>query len=207
MAWGADGVQEGGKGNKGKRKCERVNRPTKPTLNRKIAVRPRRVKPVNKNTNSSGKGTRRALHLIGRITNLPEPIVRYALRVKPLGAGLAAGVARNCKVMLHRLHQFKTRLSRYKMLRQAGANTAMLVHTGGLAALMHGYMALGVAPSVLLQQRRAINAAAAPSSGLGGQELDIALVIADGSLKGKADPAFVAHSDVIVHWAKAIWNS
>ena len=32
-------------------------------------------------------------------------------------------------------------------------------------------------------------------------------MIADGSLKGKADPAFVAHSDVIVHWAKAIWNS
>ena len=59
---------------------------------------------------------------------------------------------------------------------------------------------------MLLQQRRAINAAAAPSSGLGGQELDIALMIADGSLMGKADPAFIAHSDVIVHWAKAIWN-
>ena len=143
---GAGGVQEGSKGNKGKRKCERVNRPTKPTLNRKVAVRPRRVKPVNKNTNSSGKGTRRALHLIGRITNLPKPIVRYALRVKSLGAGLAAGVARNSTVMLHRLRQFKSRLSRYKMLRQAGVNTAMLVRTGGLAALMHGYMALGVPP-------------------------------------------------------------
>ena len=32
-------------------------------------------------------------------------------------------------------------------------------------------------------------------------------MIADGSLKGKAGPAFIAHSDVIVHWAKAIWNN
>ena len=119
---------------------------------------------------------------------------------------MAAGVARNSKVMMNRLRQFKARLPRYRMLKLAGVNTAMLVRTGGTAALMHGYMALGVPPSVLLQQRRAVNAATAPISGLGGQELDLALMVADGSPKGKADAAFAAHTDVLQHWAKAIWN-
>ena len=138
---GAGGVQEGSKGNKGKLKCKRADRLAKPLLHRKAAFRPRRVRPVNRSTNSCGKDTRRALHLIGRIVNLPKPIVRYTLRVKSLGAGLAPGVARNCTVMLHRLRLFQSRLSRFKMLRQAGVNTAMLVRTGGLAALMYGYMA------------------------------------------------------------------
>ena len=32
------------------------------------------------------------------------------------------------------------------------------------------------------------------------------MMIADGSKKGKADPAFPAHTDVTTHWAQAIWN-
>ena len=71
---------------------------------------------------------------------------------------------------------------------------------------MHGYPALGVAPSVLLHQRRAIATAAAPTSGIRGQELEVAMMIADGSKRGTADPAFVAHTDVVSHWAQAVWN-
>ena len=60
---------------------------------------------------------------------------------------------------------------------------------------------------MLLSQRRAATAAAAPGSGFGGQDLEIAMMIADGKVKGKADPAFAAHADVVGHWAKAVWNS
>ena len=45
-----------------------------------------------------------------------------------------------------------------------------------------------------------------PAYGLGGQELGIALMLADGSKKGKTDPAFAAHTDVVSHGAQAIWN-
>ena len=72
--------------------------------------------------------------------------------------------------------------------------------------MRHGYHTLGVAPSVLLHIRRAVCSAAALAGGFGGQELDIAMMIADGSKKGKADPAFEAHTDVIAHWAHAVWN-
>ena len=51
-----------------------------------------------------------------------------------------------------------------------------------------------------------MGSATAPTSGFGGQELEAAMMIADGSAKGKADPAFDAHTDVIVHWAQSIWN-
>ena len=33
-----------------------------------------------------------------------------------------------------------------------------------------------------------------------------AMMIADGSRKGKADQAFPAHTDVAQHWAQAVWN-
>ena len=56
------------------------------------------------------------------------------------------------------------------------------------------------------QQRRAVNSAAAPAYGLGRPELDIALMLADGSKKGEADLAFAAHTGVISHWAQAGWN-
>ena len=34
----------------------------------------------------------------------------------------------------------------------------------------------------------------------------MAMMLADGTKKGKADPAFAAHVDVVQHWAQAIWN-
>ena len=57
---------------------------------------------------------------------------------------------------------------------------------------------------MLLQQRRAVLAAAAPKGGLGGQELEVALMITDGTKTGRADPAFPAHMDVMQHWAQAV---
>ena len=128
------------------------------------------------------------------------------LRVKSLGVGLAAGVARNTQVMQARLKNFTKRIPRFKMLKRAGVDTAMLVRTGGLAALMHGFGSSGVSPSVLLHQRRAVQSATAPKSGLGGQEMEVAMMIADGTKTGRADPAFPAHIDVVQHWAQAIWN-
>ena len=210
MAWVLAGANRGG-GTFKRSKKQPSRNDTNPALS--VRYRPRRHNPIASNPRSSGrvKWQKAVPHSRNGYSampplNLPKPVVRYALRVKSLGAGLAAGVARNNKVMQHRLKQFKSRLPRYRMLRQAGVDTAMLVRTGGVAALMHGYMAIGVAPSMLLQQRRTASAAAAPSSGLGGQELDLSLALADGSLKGKAGPAFVAHSDVLLHWATAVWN-
>ena len=71
---------------------------------------------------------------------------------------------------------------------------------------MHGSQAAGVAPTTLLRQRRAIASATSPTSGFGGQELDAAMMIADGSAKGMADPVCVAHFGPMWHWAMAVWN-
>ena len=109
-------------------------------------------------------------------------------------------------VMQTRLKQFRKRLPRFRSLRRVGVNTAAVVRTGGVAALMHGYAGLGVSPTMLMHQRRAVMAAAAPKNGLGGQQMEVALMLADGSKKGRADPAFHAHIDVVQHWAQAIWN-
>ena len=49
-------------------------------------------------------------------------------------------------------------------------------------------------------------AAAAPASGAGGQNVDLALIMADGSTNGRTDPAFPAHALPIGFWAMAVWN-
>ena len=49
-------------------------------------------------------------------------------------------------------------------------------------------------------------AAGSPGSGMCGQDLDLALILADGSATGMADPAFVAHSGPMARWAMAVWN-
>ena len=66
---------------------------------------------------------------------------------------------------------------------------------------MHGFASFGVAPSMLTAQRIATSAAEAPKGGLGGQELEMSLILMDGTKKGKADPAFPAHMDVALHWS------
>ena len=80
------------------------------------------------------------------------------------------------------------------MLRKAGVDTSRVLRTGGVAALTFGQSPLGVSPSILVQQRRVVAAAAAPSCGACGQNLDLALVLADGSATGRVDPAYEAHA-------------
>ena len=142
--------------------------------------------------------------MAARMGNLALTI---AHRVKSLGVGLAAGTARNVTVQNARLKNFKKRLPRYRMLRRVGVDTAMLGRTGGGSALMHGLHTNGVSPSTLRSQRSAAAAAGAPVDGRGGQELNLALIVADGSPKGKADPAVTGNTDVLHHWALAIWNN
>ncbi len=71
--------------------------------------------------------------------------------------------------------------------------------------MTYGQFACGTSTAILLQQRRAVAQATAPAAGTAGQNLNLALMSADGSAKGKADPAFDAHLDPLVHWALAVW--
>ena len=64
---------------------------------------------------------------------------------------------------------------------------------------------MGVSPSLLLKQRRAVAAATVATSA--GGDLDITLMLADGGPRGCADPAFAAHTDPIGHWALAVCES
>ena len=81
----------------------------------------------------------------------------------------------------------------------------IVLRTGGTAGLTYGNFC-GTAPSVLLAQRRAVAPAAAPAAGTVGQNINMALILADGSPKGKVDPAFPAHAGPIVYMAKAVWH-
>lgn len=80
------------------------------------------------------------------------------------------------------------------------------MRTGGTAAFTVGQYATGIPPSTLLAPRRAVAAAVAPASGSGGQNTDLALIMADGSGRGSAGLAFGAHAQPICFWAMAIWN-
>ena len=60
---------------------------------------------------------------------------------------------------------------------------------------------------MLKSQRQVAAAVAAPGAGTGGQNMDIALVLADGSNSGKADPAYDAHMMPIGEWALACWEN
>ena len=46
----------------------------------------------------------------------------------------------------------------------------------------------------------------APGTGTCGQNLDLALLLADGSRTGRADPAYDAHDLPIGQWACAVWE-
>ena len=60
---------------------------------------------------------------------------------------------------------------------------------------------------MLYTQRTTAAKAAAPPSGSCGQDLDLALMMADASANGRADPAFDAHKLPIATWALAIWEA
>ena len=133
--------------------------------------------------------------------------VQFNMKNKSLGTGLGSGVRRNALVINTRLKRFRQRLGRYRLLRKAGVDTSRVLRTGGVAALTFGQSPLGVSPSILVQQRRVVEAAAAPSCGACGRNLDLALMLADGSATGRVDPAYEGHAEPMGHWAQAVWNS
>ena len=143
---------------------------------------------------------------IGReLTNaVPGLKLRYAHRVTSLGSALGAGRRRNMMVAHARLASFRARKARFQRLRSAGVDVPRLLRTGGIAALTYGQAVTGVSNKLLLQQRRAVAAATART--VGGGDLDITLAIADGSKRGRVDPAFEAHCQPIMFWAMAVWH-
>ena len=84
-------------------------------------------------------------------------------------------------------------------------NTARLVRTG-IRALTYGSSITGVPDSLLHNQRRTVGAITAPGAGAGGQNLDVAMVLADEGKSGRADPAYDAHGLPIGDWAMAVWE-
>ena len=73
--------------------------------------------------------------------------------------------------------------------------------------MWYGQAAMGVSDSHLLAQRRTAAVACSPASGAGGQNLDLALILADGGRRSIADPAFPAHLQPIGEWATAVWEN
>ena len=139
-------------------------------------------------------------------TRLEKYSIPYHRRVKSLGAGLGAGTRRNNIILKARLRAFRARTPRFQRLKRAKVDTARLLRTGACASMTFGQSIMGVATSHLLAQRRAAAAAAATTHGTCGQNLDLALLLADGSPTGKADPAYAAHSGPIGQWAMAVWD-
>ncbi len=122
-------------------------------------------------------------------TALSEKLARFAIRfearVKSLGVGLGAGTRRNAQVASSRLRSFRARVGRFRRLRRAGVDTARLLRTGGNAAMTYGQAIMGVSNTLLRAQRRAAAAAAGPATGTAGQNLDLALLLADGANGGR----------------------
>jgi hypothetical protein len=132
--------------------------------------------------------------------------VTYKRRVKSLGVGLAGGRRRNTKVLADRLRKFKMRIPKFKRLRRLGICPARIIRTGGKAGFVYGQAIMGVPDHLLRDQRRAVAAAVALEPGSGGQQLDLALLLADGGPRGSADPAFDAHILPLSYWAVAVWE-
>ena len=135
---------------------------------------------------------------------LVEHGIKRTAYVRSFGVGLEAEIRRNTQVMRVRTTAFRKRLPAFNRLKAAGYSTTRVLRTGGTAGLTWGQIC-GIADGPLLEQRRLVAAAAAWGDSIMGQQLDMALVLADGQ-KGKADPAYEAHYTPIVMWAKAVYN-
>ena len=70
--------------------------------------------------------------------------------------------------------------------------------------MTYGQAIQGVSNSLLRDQRRTAAVIAAHDSGVGGQNLDLALTLADENAEAGADPAFDAHLMPIGDWATAV---
>ena len=141
------------------------------------------------------------------VDRLSEFNLQLCDRVTSLGSALGAGKRSNAKELQQRLNAFKKRSPRYRKLVAAGVCSKKLMRTGGVSALTFGQAATGVSNTNLLQQRRAVALATAPRAGLGGQNLDLALALADGNQPGRPDPAHGAHAQPIGMWSEAIWQN
>ncbi len=140
------------------------------------------------------------------LAQLPGLCFNVAGNAKSLGGALSNGSSRNAAVLAKRLAAFRVRKPHFQKLRRAvGARRQHAVlRSGGTAALMYGLGNTGVSDSTLLRQRQAVSAASVPG---GRGDLDVTLMIADGSALGKADPAFAAHETPVTRWAEAVWES
>ena len=98
------------------------------------------------------------------------------------------------------------RIPKFRRLRRLGICPARIIRTGGKAGFVYGQAIMGVPDHLLRDQRRAVAAAAALEHGTGGQQLDLALLVADGGPRGSADPAFDAHILPLSYWAAAVWE-
>ena len=130
--------------------------------------------------------------------------VTFQRTAKPLGVRLGAGVHRNTKVMAARIQSLAARIHRFRMLRQVSFDTSMLLRTGGKQAMTYGLGIIGVSDSMLWDMRRVAAAIAAPASGTGGQNLDAALIVADGVPPAERTQRFDARLLPIGEWAAAV---
>ena len=132
--------------------------------------------------------------------------ITYVPKAKSLGVGLGGGARRNTTVQSKRHRALAARVASFRRLRKLQIDTAKLLRTGGTAGITYDAAVTGVPPSTLLQFRRTCATIQAPASGCSGQDLDLALMMADGSATGMADPAFGAHLIPIGTWATAVWE-
>ena len=72
--------------------------------------------------------------------------------------------------------------------------------------MTYGLGIIRVSDDMLRDMRRVAAAISCPATGTGGQNLDAALIVADGGPSGCADPAFDAHLLPIGEWAASVWN-
>jgi hypothetical protein len=145
-----------------------------------------------------------SLELAQAVADMVAVPICVVSAAKSLGVGMGAGVRRNASAARKRLRQFVARRPQFKRLRRSGVDTSRLLRTGGTSAMTYGQAVLGVSSSLLVAQRRA--AAACVVATAAGGDLDLTLILADE--KGSAaDPAFPAHTEPIVHWAIAAWET
>ena len=73
--------------------------------------------------------------------------------------------------MATRIRNLAARVHRFRMLRQLGFDTSMLLRTGGKQAMTYGLGIIGVSDDMLRDMRRVAAAIASPASGTGGKTL------------------------------------
>lgn len=95
--------------------------------------------------------------------------------------------------MAARIQNLAARVFRFRMLKRRGFDTSMLLRTGGKQAMTYGLGIIGVSDDMLRDMRRVAAAISSPATRRGGQNLDAALIVADGGPSGCADPALDAH--------------